>query len=959
MRQYLTLVTLFMIACLPISLVGEVAGLNAATLHAVNDTLAFVAEDDTAIINFGLNDSIGELDAFHEIVVQPEHGLAMFDAAGNLQEVIYVPELDYYQFEAEAPIDSFQYSISIADGVFDSAWVYIDSIGGVNDRPFAVRDSYMMKQYEDPIIANVLSNDIDKDRAGLVVDIPEGFGAKRGQVSFHSSVSTFGGESIFMIHSPNTDYNTNLGKPFDERDTSYMSGDVFVYTPNDGYYGYDSIKYTIREYRPSPIIPLDTILLQYLYVQTEDIDTATVVFYVEPPDFLPTAIEDIIVLSENDEASVVDTMIYLCGNDLDADTVTSNPTVLFSVPFIIADEADSATATSDNDTILFIHTVPAYDELTGEVVYRQDTNMAVLINDSIKYSHAPNFCGVDSFFYCVAEEYDPNWRYPEYFKDDTSNLVVAYFVVKPVNDLPFTKPDTLVFDYSKTVSTDDGGFMQSIDILANDRDIDEIDDETLLTLKRLLGSDYDPNYADYGEMALGVRLDHSLIVDQAASPGLALCIDDSVYYQYNPLYKRESVIDSFSYVLYNTNGYSTTEWVYITNQAVEAIGASIVVSEPFIEDEENGTIASEIELLSIAIDTEDANLSLVLNDNGSLLVPSKSAYATIAYAGDGSVKYYYHKGFTELDSFQYVVTDILTNDTAWVYISNGHCLADEDFVFVDENPFSDLYSEDDPLVESVSVLDNDSDPEGILYIRSLLPMNDTIDTGSADVIFASGSDDRDILYVYKKEFFYKDTFTYVLTDVPGFFASDDFFTQDEGIVIVEDVDYLVDSDGDGIVNTMEDGVYGFQEGEDTLDFDNDGLPNYLDVDADNDNFSDNADCDGDGILNFLDDDAGCTDFNIVTMFTPNGDGFNDTFVIPELLLAGNVVAKATMRIYNRWGSLLYENEHYGLDGDWWDGTIGDVPGVAFGEELPNGVYLYYMDYATGDLHKEGYIHIQK
>jgi gliding motility-associated-like protein len=45
--------------------------------------------------------------------------------------------------------------------------------------------------------------------------------------------------------------------------------------------------------------------------------------------------------------------------------------------------------------------------------------------------------------------------------------------------------------------------------------------------------------------------------------------------------------------------------------------------------------------------------------------------------------------------------------------------------------------------------------------------------------------------------------------------------------------------------------------------------------------------------------------NIPTAFTPNGDGQNDTWVIPGLEYAAN----ASVNVYDRWGRLVYHSEH--------------------------------------------------
>ena len=69
--------------------------------------------------------------------------------------------------------------------------------------------------------------------------------------------------------------------------------------------------------------------------------------------------------------------------------------------------------------------------------------------------------------------------------------------------------------------------------------------------------------------------------------------------------------------------------------------------------------------------------------------------------------------------------------------------------------------------------------------------------------------------------------------------------------------------------------------------------------------------------------------NIPTAFTPNGDGINDTWNIEGLETYRN----ASVRIYNRWGTLIYSKTgSYFND---WDGTNE-------GKELPNGTYYYVI-----------------
>ena len=65
------------------------------------------------------------------------------------------------------------------------------------------------------------------------------------------------------------------------------------------------------------------------------------------------------------------------------------------------------------------------------------------------------------------------------------------------------------------------------------------------------------------------------------------------------------------------------------------------------------------------------------------------------------------------------------------------------------------------------------------------------------------------------------------------------------------------------------------------------------------------------------------------LFTPNGDGKNDTWIIDDL----SNYSSCTVQIYNRWGVLVYSAEGYAND---WKGTYQ-------GNALPEGGYFYSVD----------------
>ncbi len=72
--------------------------------------------------------------------------------------------------------------------------------------------------------------------------------------------------------------------------------------------------------------------------------------------------------------------------------------------------------------------------------------------------------------------------------------------------------------------------------------------------------------------------------------------------------------------------------------------------------------------------------------------------------------------------------------------------------------------------------------------------------------------------------------------------------------------------------------------------------------------------------------------NIPNSFSPNADGRNDYFIPRQLLAEG--LQEFSMKIFNRWGELIFETNK--IDGRGWDGKFG-------GENQPTGVYVYVID----------------
>jgi gliding motility-associated-like protein len=72
--------------------------------------------------------------------------------------------------------------------------------------------------------------------------------------------------------------------------------------------------------------------------------------------------------------------------------------------------------------------------------------------------------------------------------------------------------------------------------------------------------------------------------------------------------------------------------------------------------------------------------------------------------------------------------------------------------------------------------------------------------------------------------------------------------------------------------------------------------------------------------------------NIMSLFTPNNDGINDYWYIPNLAAFG----KLQVTVYNRYGQAVYRSDSYKND---WDGTWNGNP-------LPSATYYYIIKSST-------------
>jgi len=95
--------------------------------------------------------------------------------------------------------------------------------------------------------------------------------------------------------------------------------------------------------------------------------------------------------------------------------------------------------------------------------------------------------------------------------------------------------------------------------------------------------------------------------------------------------------------------------------------------------------------------------------------------------------------------------------------------------------------------------------------------------------------------------------------------------------------------------------------------------------------------------------GGAPDCFIPTIITPNGDGFNDEFKIPDQCTLGEGAEFLDVAIFNQWGDLVFQAKPYRND---WSGTYNN-------EELPAGTYYYVVKLNEKDKPLTGFMLIQR
>lgn len=510
-------------------------------------------------------------------------------------------------------------------------------------------------------------------------------------------------------------------------------------------------------------------------------------------------------------------------------------------------------------------------------------------------------------------------------------------------------------------------------------DIVSVDEDTLVVVDIF---DNDSDLPTTGSLTTTDPANGTVTIDNGGTPNDPT--DDSVTYTPDPDYNGP---DSFDYIICNSSGDCSTATVTLdvlpivdANDDIVSIDVNQIINIDNWQLNDNdlptdGTYSA----------TQPSNGSLTIDDNGTPNDPS-----------DDIVNYFPNNDFVGTDTFEYTVCDTLGNcSTATVTIIISPAGADLDSdndgilnSFEDLNLDGDNNPETDPTdTDSDGIadyLDIDSDDDGI---PDNVEAQTTVDYISPSGVDSNGNGLDD---------------AYEALGVQGVFPVDtdgdslpDYLDEDSDDDNILDNIEAHDFDQDGIADNLfvdadadADGLDDGYEGSNTIDDDvNDeidnpinDLPNtdsddesdYRDTDDDDDGIATmdedlnddgdyvNDDSDNDGIPNYLDSDLegqGET-VEVFNVITPNGDNVHDVLRIDGL----ENYPDNTVRIYNRWGVLVFSTKAYGTDGNVFDGSSQGRATVNQDKQLPVGTYFYIIDFKepSGNTKSiSGYLYINR
>ncbi len=456
--------------------------------------------------------------------------------------------------------------------------------------------------------------------------------------------------------------------------------------------------------------------------------------------------------------------------------------------------------------------------------------------------------------------------------------------------------------------------------------------------------------------------------------------DDIITYTPNPNFNG---LDTFDYTVCTALGDCSTATVTVdVLPIVDAFDDAVTTREDTALDIDILANDNDVPTLGTLTTTNPSSGTVNINDGGTPNDPS-----------DDTVSYTPNIGFIGADTFTYTICDNsahCSTATVTVVVTDATDLDTDDDGIVDSFEDLDLDGDGDPTTDPTDTdgdgyadyVDIDSDNDGIPDNVEAQTTADYIAPSGVDLNF-NGLDDA-----------------YEATGNLGIFPVDtdgdnlpDYWDDDSDDDNIPDNIEAHDYDNDGVPDVVligsdkdDDGLDDGYEGSTSIDIDvndetndpfndlpntdGDGESNYRDTDDDDDGIASreedidgdgdyaNDDSDGDGTPEYLEPNIVENEVEVFNVITPNGDGVHDVLTIAGL----ENYPDNTIKIFNRWGVLVYSTRAYNTEGNIFDGTSEGRVTVDADRKLPVGTYFYILDYVDGagnTISLSGYIYINR
>ncbi|MFM2477038.1 Ig-like domain-containing protein [Celerinatantimonas sp. MCCC 1A17872] len=709
-------------------------------------------DEDTAItIDALANASDVEGDSLSISAASASNGTVSVNPDGTLT---YTPNANFYGS------DTINYTVTDTQGATTTATIAI-TVNAVNDAPIAADDIATTNE-DTAVTMNVLDNDTDPDGDSLTITQAT---ASSGTVQINAD-------------------------------------GTLTYTPNNNFYGSDTINYTITDANGAT-------------------STATVAITVNPVNDTPDGIDDSAITAEdtpvtidvlandtdveNDELSVTHvsaangnvvinadgTITYtpntnFNGNDTISYTLTdangASSTAIVAVTVTALNDEPSAvddTAITDEDVPVNIDVLANDSDVDGDdlVIIQADADNGSIVietDGTLTYTPDANFNGFDTITYTISDG-----------QGGTSTASVSV-VVNAVNDGPganndiaTTTEDTAVtIDVLTNDTSDDGGPLSITSASADNGDVVINADGTITYTPYINfnGSDtitYSVSDSSNNTSPAVVMVNVTPVNDAPIAGDDSATTDEDTPVTINVLANDSDVendelsiigadalngsvqisadgtitytpnanfngSDTITYTISDGNGGTTTATVAVTVNAVN--DAPTAVDSTATTDEDTPVTLS---VLDNATDVEGDTLTVTT---------ASATNGTVTINADGTITYTPNANFNGSDTITYTVSD--GNDgttTATVAVTvnavNDAPTANDDTAITDE---------DTPIV--INVLDNDSDTDG-----DPLSVTQASATNGNVIINADGT----LTYTPNANFNGTDTISYTIRDSSG------------------------------------------------------------------------------------------------------------------------------------------------------------------------------------------------